>query len=135
MRINDTGDTDVSENNAVQAGWKLVPVEPTETMVIDGFESAPDRHFDGDKYPEEYDAMSGCQQSAFRARRCYAAMLAAAPAPPSQPAQQAGALTDAQIHAVARVCGMYVQHDNACPSKSTVEYFARNILAIAASAQ
>lgn len=25
--------------------WKLVPVEPTETMVIHGFESVPDESF------------------------------------------------------------------------------------------
>jgi hypothetical protein len=64
----------------VPAGWKAVPIEPTDDMVIDGFESAPDRGFDGDDYPQEYDAMSGCQQAAFRAKRCWAAMLEAAPA-------------------------------------------------------
>jgi len=63
------------------AGWKLVPIEPTDNMVIDGFESVPDRFVHGDNYPDEYDNMSGCRQAAFRAKRCYAAMLAAAPAP------------------------------------------------------
>jgi hypothetical protein len=60
-------------------GWKLVPVEPTMEMVVDGFESWPSRMF---SEPEEwiaYEAMSGCQQAAHRARLCYAAMLAAAP--------------------------------------------------------
>lgn len=54
----------------VPPGWSLVPIEPTEDMVVMGFSSVPDRIFDGDKYPEEYDAMSGCQQAAFRAKRC-----------------------------------------------------------------
>lgn len=61
------------------AGWKLVPSEPTEDMVIHGFESAPSLGF---SKPEEWDAyeqMSGCQQAAHKARLCYAAMLAAAP--------------------------------------------------------
>jgi hypothetical protein len=63
----------------VPAGLKLVPVEPTESMVVDGFESWPSRMF---SEPEEwiaYEAMSGCQQAAHKARLCYAAMVAAAP--------------------------------------------------------
>lgn len=68
---------------AAPHGWQWVPKEPTGQMVIDGFESAPDRMFDGADYPEEYDAMSGCQQAAFRTKRCWAAMLAAAPAAPT----------------------------------------------------
>ncbi len=59
----------------VPAGYALVPIEPTEDMVIAGFESAPHRGFDGDAYPEEFDEMSGCQQAAFIAKRCYQAML------------------------------------------------------------
>lgn len=62
-------------------GFVLVPREPTEQMVVDGFESWPDAFF---STPEEwgaYEAMSGCQQAAHRARLCYAAMLAAAPEP------------------------------------------------------
>ena len=61
--------------------WKLVPVEPTETMVIHGFESAPDECFSDEEAWEQYQEMSGCQQAAFRAKLCWAAMLAAAPAP------------------------------------------------------
>ncbi|MGX9761916.1 hypothetical protein [Pseudomonas shahriarae] len=61
--------------------WKLVPVEPTETMVIHGFESAPDECFSDEEVWEQYQEMSGCQQAAFRAKLCWAAMLAAAPAP------------------------------------------------------
>ena len=62
--------------------WKLVPVEPTETMVINGFESEPDECFSDEEDCEQYQEMSGCQQAAFRAKLCWAAMLAAAPEAP-----------------------------------------------------
>ena len=62
--------------------WKLVPVEPTETMVINGFESEPDECFTDDEVWEQCQEMSGCQQAAFRAKLCWAAMLASAPEPP-----------------------------------------------------
>lgn len=61
--------------------WKLVPVEPTEDMVIHGFESAPNECFTDYKVWDAYQEMSGCQQAAFRAKLCWAAMLAAAPVP------------------------------------------------------
>lgn len=64
---------------AIPSGWKLVPVEPTERMVIDGFESAPDEFWSEPEEWEQYQAMSGCEQAAHKARLCYAAMLAAAP--------------------------------------------------------
>lgn len=67
------------ERVAVPAGWKLVPIEPTEEMVINGFESAPSIIFSDRHEWEEFEAMSGCQQAAHKARLCYAAMLAAAP--------------------------------------------------------
>lgn len=60
-------------------GWKLVPIVPTEKMVVEGFESAPDPHFSEPEIWEEYEAMSGCQQAAFRAELCWAAMLDVAP--------------------------------------------------------
>lgn len=60
-------------------GWVMVPVEPTEEMVIAGFESEPDEFFSEEKDWEAYEDMSGCQQAAHRAKLCYAAMLAAAP--------------------------------------------------------
>lgn len=63
-------------------GWRLVPVEPTERMVVEGFESRPDEHFSAPEVWAEYEAMSGCQQAAHRARLCWAAMLAAAPQAP-----------------------------------------------------
>lgn len=62
-------------------GWKLVPIEPTEDMVVYGFESEPDKSFSDEQAWEAYEAMSGCGQAHHRARLCYAAMLAAAPAP------------------------------------------------------
>ncbi|MGR4047907.1 Lar family restriction alleviation protein [Kosakonia cowanii] len=68
----------------VPEGWKLVPVEPTKRMVIDGFESEPDEMFSEPEVWEAYQAMSGCRQAAHRARLCYAAMLAAAPVAPEQ---------------------------------------------------
>lgn len=68
----------------VPHGWKLVPVEPTESMIVDGFESEPDEDFSDPKIWAEYEAMSGCQQAAHRAKLCWAAMLAAAPTAPEQ---------------------------------------------------
>ncbi|MEA3723466.1 hypothetical protein VBL11_01995 [Enterobacter cloacae] len=60
-------------------GWVAVPVEPTEDMIVNGFESEPDESFSDEKEWEAYDAMSGCQQAAHRAKLCWAAMIAAAP--------------------------------------------------------
>lgn len=63
----------------IPAGWMLVPVEPTEDMVISGFESAPDPDFSDPKEWEAFEAMSGFQQAAHKAKLCWAAMLAAVP--------------------------------------------------------
>ena len=41
-------------------GWKLVPIEPTEKMVIEGFESEPDEFFSKSEVWEAYQKMSGC---------------------------------------------------------------------------
>lgn len=60
-------------------GYVMVPKEPTERMVIDGFESEPDETFSEPEVWEAFQKMSGCEQAAFRARLCWAAMLAAAP--------------------------------------------------------
>lgn len=62
-------------------GWVAVPVEPTEDMIVNGFESEPDESFSDEKEWEAYEAMSGCQQAAHRAKLCWAAMIAAAPKP------------------------------------------------------
>jgi hypothetical protein len=59
---------------AVPEGWKLVPIEPTMDMVVEGFEAVSDFHD-----TDEYEEMSGCEGSAQSARVCYRAMLAAAP--------------------------------------------------------
>jgi hypothetical protein len=73
----------VSLAELVPDGWKLVPVEPTKRMIINGFESEPDEFFsDADDWAK-YDAMSGCQQAAHKARLCWAAMIAASPQPPT----------------------------------------------------
>ncbi|MCK7317201.1 hypothetical protein L8P35_10855 [Enterobacter cloacae] len=74
---------DVVDGNSpvIPDGWKLVPVEPTEHMIVEGFESEPDEFFSDEEVWEEYDAMSGCQQAAHRAKLCWAAMIASAPKP------------------------------------------------------
>lgn len=72
----------VSSNSPViPDGWVMVPVEPTEHMIVEGFESEPDEFFSDAEVWETYDAMSGCQQAAHRAKLCWAAMLAAAQKP------------------------------------------------------
>ncbi|UIL53963.1 hypothetical protein LZU96_08565 [Pantoea agglomerans] len=63
----------------VPDGWKLVPVEPTEEMIIEGFESRPDESFSEPAVWKKYSQLSGCQQAAYKAQLCWAAMLAAAP--------------------------------------------------------
>lgn len=65
----------------IPEGCALVPIEPTEDMVINGFESEPDETFSPDDEWEAYEAMSGCEQAAHRAKLCWAAMIAAAPKP------------------------------------------------------
>ncbi|WP_261534745.1 tail protein X [Burkholderia multivorans] len=74
---------------SIPAGWKLVPIEPTESMVVEGFESWPDQFFSDPEVWAAYEKMTGCQQAAHKARLCYAAMLAAAPQPaqPDAPAE------------------------------------------------
>ena len=66
---------------AVPDGWVMVPVEPTEDMIVNGFESEPNESFSDEKEWEAYEAMSGCQQAAHRAKLCWSAMLTAAPKP------------------------------------------------------
>lgn len=60
-------------------GYVIVPIVPTEDMIINGFESVPDPHFSDEKECEEYEALSGCRQAARRAELCWAAMIKAAP--------------------------------------------------------
>ncbi|WP_072205844.1 hypothetical protein [Enterobacter roggenkampii] len=68
-----------SNSPVIPDGWVMVPVEPTEKMVIEGFESEPDEFFSKSEEWEAYQEMSGCEQAAHRAKLCWAAMLAAAP--------------------------------------------------------
>lgn len=63
---------------AIPDGYALVPVEPTEDMVIHGFESVPHPLFQPADW-DKYQTMSGCEQAAHRAKLCWAAMIAAAP--------------------------------------------------------
>ena len=70
----------------VGAGWKPVPIEPTEDMITSGFESWPHEHFSKPEEWAAYETMTGCQQAAHRARLCWAAMLAAAPTFSQSPA-------------------------------------------------
>lgn len=63
---------------AVPDGYALVPVEPTEGMVIAGFEAELREEFRDPDAWEAYEAMSGCEQAALRAKWCWAAMVKAA---------------------------------------------------------
>lgn len=72
---------DSGNSPVIPDGWVMVPVEPTEDMIVNGFESEPDESFSDEKEWEAYNAMSGCQQAAHRAKLCWAAMIAAAPKP------------------------------------------------------
>ena len=71
----------VSQRDELPEGWVAVPVEPTEKMIIEGFESEPDEFFSKSEEWEAYQEMSGCEQAAHRAKLCWSAMLAAAPKP------------------------------------------------------
>nr|WP_230683276.1 hypothetical protein [Enterobacter hormaechei] len=68
-----------SNSPLIPDGWVMVPVEPTEDMIVNGFESEPDESFSDEREWEAYDAMSECQQAAHRAKLCWTAMIAAAP--------------------------------------------------------
>ena len=68
-----------SQTGSAPDGWKLVPIEPTEDMVVEGFESEPDEFFSNAEDWKNFEAMSGCQQAAHNAKLCWQAMLTAAP--------------------------------------------------------
>lgn len=72
-------DSGPGNSPVIPDGWVMVPLEPTEDMIVNGFESEPDESFSDEKEWEAYDAMSGCQQAAHRAKLCWAAMIKAAP--------------------------------------------------------
>lgn len=65
-----------------EQAWKLVPIEPTEKMIVEGFESEPNDYFTDQNELERYKALSGCRQAAYRASKCWSAMLRAAPTSP-----------------------------------------------------
>ena len=71
------GNSEQLNSPVIPDGWVLVPIEPTEDMIVNGFESEPDYSFSDEREWEAYDAMSGCQQAAHRAKLCWAAMIAA----------------------------------------------------------
>ncbi|HHA2050163.1 TPA: hypothetical protein ACOED8_000774 [Enterobacter hormaechei subsp. xiangfangensis] len=73
------GLAEAGNSPVIPDGWVLVPVEPSEDMIIHGFESEPDESFSDADVWEAYEAMSGCQQAAHRAKLCWAAMIAVAP--------------------------------------------------------
>lgn len=63
-------------------GWKLVPIEPTEGMVIDGFESEAWDAL-GDAVLDKKGWPYSCRESAECVTGIFKAMLAAAPTPPT----------------------------------------------------
>ncbi|WP_416233770.1 hypothetical protein [Enterobacter cloacae] len=75
------GNSEQLNSPVIPDGYALVPVEPTEDMIVNGFESEPDESFSDADVWEAYESMSGCQQAAHRAKLCWAAMIAAAPKP------------------------------------------------------
>lgn len=69
----------VSQPYTLRDGWVAVPVEPTESMVIAGFEAELREEFRDPEAWEAFEAMSGCEQAAHRAKLSWAAMIKAAP--------------------------------------------------------
>lgn len=69
----------VSQPYTLRDGWVAVPVEPTENMVIAGFEAELREELRDSEAWEAFEAMSGCEQAAHRAKWCWAAMITAAP--------------------------------------------------------
>lgn len=67
LELADLAEQSIAQQPAVPEGWKLVPVEPTREMLIDGAKAARDFLSENGQYP--------------RAHAVYRAMLAAAPQP------------------------------------------------------
>ena len=67
------------DSRLIPDGYTLVPIEPTETMVIRGFESKPSVFNSSPEELEEIEAMSGCDEAAHRAKLCWKAMIKSAP--------------------------------------------------------
>ncbi|HAJ7390838.1 TPA: hypothetical protein HNV44_18495 [Escherichia coli] len=64
---------------AIPDGYALVPIIPTEDMIINGFEAELREEFRDPEALETYEKMSGCELAAHRTKLCWAAMIAAAP--------------------------------------------------------
>ncbi len=60
-------------------GYALVPIEPTENMIIAGFESKPSVFNSSTEELEKFEAMNGCEEAAHHAKLCWTAMVKAAP--------------------------------------------------------
>ena len=67
----------VSQPYTLPTGFVAVPVEPTESMIIAGFEAELREEFRDPEAYEAFEAMSGCEQAALRAKWCWAAMITA----------------------------------------------------------
>lgn len=123
-------DTPLFTSTLIPAGWKIVPIEPTERMVIAGFESEPDESFSTDEEREAYEAMSGCQQAAHKARVCYAAMLAAAPASPGEKSQPYGWVAEYPT-VPAGIGGMtYSFHDNRADAQEEADAYDGHVVEV-----
>ena len=73
----------------VPDGWKLVPIVPTEDMIIAGFQSEPDEFFSPPEVWEEYSQlMPGCHQAAYRAKLCWCTMIEKSPNHSAQEGRQ-----------------------------------------------
>lgn len=74
----------------VAGDFVLAPRVPTIDMIIAGHESEPESPWSPIEEVDAYEAMSGCQRGHHRTKLAWAAMLAAAPAQPTQAAPMAG---------------------------------------------
>ncbi|UAN64278.1 hypothetical protein [Serratia sp. JSRIV006] len=72
----------VLNSPVIPDGWKLVPVEPTESMVIDGFESEAWDAL-GDAVLDKKGWPYSCRESAECVTGIFKAMLAASPTAPT----------------------------------------------------
>ncbi|WP_241580250.1 hypothetical protein [Rosenbergiella nectarea] len=61
--------------DSIPESYALVPIEPTEDMIIAGFESKPSSFNSSLEEVEKYEAMSGCDQAAYRTKLCWQAMI------------------------------------------------------------
>ncbi|WP_241575075.1 hypothetical protein [Rosenbergiella nectarea] len=66
------------DEDSIPNGYALVPIEPTENMIIAGFESKPSAFNSSLEEVERCEAMSGCEQAGHRAKLCWKAMVAEA---------------------------------------------------------